>query len=131
MLALAAPSVAQKPPTGHGLQTVAPIPELKLPIGQALQLELPETFANCPGLHGTHAAPVECASVPLAQVAQRCASHVRELSVRVTADTNLVPGTSAQAWHTSVPMPRRPNWPPSQPEHENVQVSDPSMLPSE
>ena len=82
MLALAAPSLAQNPPTGHSSQAVAPSPELKLPAGQAWQLVLPKLAAYWPGLQSTHAAPVECAFVPLAQKAQRGAVHVAGSSVR-------------------------------------------------
>ena len=87
MLALAAPTAAQKPPTGHDSQDVAPIPEENFPTGQALQLVLPALAVYCPGLQGTPAAPVECASVPLSQIAQRGAVHVEEGCVRATADT--------------------------------------------
>jgi hypothetical protein len=53
--ALMAPTLAQKPPTGHRLHAVAPGVALKEPAGHALQLLSPLCALNVPGLHGTGA----------------------------------------------------------------------------
>ena len=50
MLALAAPSFAQMPPTGHNSHAVAVREELNLPAGQASQLVLAGRAAYCPGM---------------------------------------------------------------------------------
>jgi len=51
--ALMAPTLAQKPPTGQGLQAVALGVALKEPAGHALQLLAPLSALKVPGLHGT------------------------------------------------------------------------------
>ena len=77
ILALAAPKLAQKPPTGQRSHAVASIAGLNLPMGHASQLALLVFAASCPGIHGRQMAPVTASErLPLGQEAQRGAYHV-------------------------------------------------------
>ena len=83
MLALAAPTLAQKPPTGQGSHDVASVAGLNLPAGHDWQLVLAGLAAYWPGRHGRQTAPVMLsASVPLGQSAQRGAVHMLGSAVR-------------------------------------------------
>ena len=77
MLALAAPSLAQKPPMAHSSHAVEPTSELNLPTGHCEQLVLLGFAAYCPARHGRHTAPVALSEyLPLSQSTQRVAVHV-------------------------------------------------------
>ena len=54
MLALAAPTDAQKPPTGQSVQLVALKPSLNLPATHARQAAWPSRGWKAPGEHGMH-----------------------------------------------------------------------------
>lgn len=51
-------------PAAHGVQIVAPVPELKVPEGQAVQLAEPEVAENSPEGHGTQLAAAAPENVP-------------------------------------------------------------------
>ena len=77
MLAVAAPTLAQNPPTGQSSQLVELVPELNEPGGHAVQLTLAASAVYWPGRHGRQTAPVTgSAIVPLEQSAQRGAAQV-------------------------------------------------------
>lgn len=61
MLALAAPRVAQKPPTGHASHSIAPKVLLNEPIAHAGQesAATPVAFEAVPGVHGMQFARLE------------------------------------------------------------------------
>ena len=82
MLALAAPSLAQNPPTAHSSHPVELTSELNLPTGHCAQLVLAGFAAYCPGRHGRQTAPVVLSAyLPLSHSTQRVAVHVVVLVV--------------------------------------------------
>ena len=113
MLALAAPTLAQNPPTGQGSHDVALVAGLNLPTGHDSQLALAGLAAYWPGRQGRQTAPVTgSASVPLGQSAQRGAVQVVGSSAeRCTEESHLVPGKPVHASHASAPRGRRASSP--------------------
>ena len=76
MLALAAPTLGQKPPDWHESHSVAPVVELNVPAPHGSHAALPALAANCPGEHRTQTAPVLSAYSPGEQATQRGVLHV-------------------------------------------------------
>ena len=64
MLALAAPTLAQKPPGSHKSHAIAPDELLKVPTPHGSHSELPSLAAYCPGKQSMQTAPVLSARFP-------------------------------------------------------------------
>ena len=93
MLALAAPTLAQKPPGSHKSHAIAPGVLLNLPASHAPQAELPLLAANFPGKQLMQTAPESSARFPDGHAAQ----------LRLPASSLKVPG--AHGVQLRLPLP--------------------------